>query len=312
MGSMYQCPVGRYVLEALVAPGNAVYTSAATCAFFIILSFVASVFSKNYGQVDKLWSITPVVYAWIAVTDGRTGLMAGVSTVWGLRLTYNFYRRGGYSWPPWLGDEDYRWAYIQSGKFLPILANPVVWQIFNLLFISVYQHVLLWLIASPSIVAHIVATSPACQAVPIQAGDWIAAGLILVFVVIESVADNQQYAFQMKKLQLRKEGKKLTGDFADGFCQHGLFSIVRKPNYAAEQSIWISYFLFSVTATGRWFNVSAIGWILLVALFQGSGGITEKISVEKYPAYGEYQKGVPLYVPRLIRTSVRRNGKKDE
>ena len=24
------------------------------------------------------------------------------------RLTYNFNRRGGYSWPPWKGDEDYR------------------------------------------------------------------------------------------------------------------------------------------------------------------------------------------------------------
>ena len=34
--------------------------------------------------------------------------MAAVSAVWGLRLTYNFYRRGGYAWPPWTGEEDYR------------------------------------------------------------------------------------------------------------------------------------------------------------------------------------------------------------
>jgi hypothetical protein len=34
--------------------------------------------------------------------------MAAVAAVWGLRLTYNFYRRGGYAWPPWTGEEDYR------------------------------------------------------------------------------------------------------------------------------------------------------------------------------------------------------------
>ena len=34
--------------------------------------------------------------------------MAAVSALWGLRLTYNFYRRGGYAWPPWTGEEDYR------------------------------------------------------------------------------------------------------------------------------------------------------------------------------------------------------------
>jgi hypothetical protein len=38
----------------------------------------------------------------------RLVVMAAVAAVWGLRLTYNFYRRGGYAWPPWTGEEDYR------------------------------------------------------------------------------------------------------------------------------------------------------------------------------------------------------------
>jgi len=312
MASPHECQVGSIALEALLASDNAIFVSAATCVFFIVLSFVASTLSKNYSQVDKLWSITPVVYAWIVATDARTTLMAAVATVWSLRLTYNFYRRGGYTWPPWRGDEDYRWGYIQSGSFLPILTNPIVWQIFNLLFISVYQNVLLWLIASPSIAAYAIATSSTCQAVPLHVGDWIAAGLVLIFAVIESVADDQQYKFQTKKYQLRNEGHNLTGYYADGFCQQGLFSIVRKPNYAAEQAIWISYYIFSVAATGQWFNETAIGWILLVALFQGSGWLTEKISLEKYPVYAEYQKRVPLYVPNLLLTSVKRFAKKKQ
>ena len=38
-------------------------------------------------------------------------------------------------------------------------------------------------------------------------------------------------------------------DLVDGFCQSGLFAIVRKPNYATEQLVWISYYFFSVAAS---------------------------------------------------------------
>ena len=38
----------------------------------------------------------------------RLALMTLLSALWSLRLTWNFYRRGGYSWPPWTGIEDYR------------------------------------------------------------------------------------------------------------------------------------------------------------------------------------------------------------
>jgi len=71
----------------------------------------------------ELWSITPFVYCWILVFDARTLLMAIVATVWGCRLTYNFVRWGGYSWPPWRGDEDYRWLELQQGKLVGILTN---------------------------------------------------------------------------------------------------------------------------------------------------------------------------------------------
>lgn len=99
--------------------------------------------------------------------------------------------------------------------------------------------------------------------------------------------------------------------------QSGLFAIVRKPAYAFEQLIWISYYLFSVAAVtdghsdpggGRrryyYWNWSGGGWILLCLLFQGSGWLTEKISMSKYSAYCTYRKRVPLYVPRI--SSLRR------
>lgn len=266
--------------------------------------FVISTITNNVSQVDKLWSIIPFVYTWIPVCDERTFLMATVATIWGLRLTYNFSRRGGYSWPPWKGEEDYRWEQIRKGHYLNILQNPWMWMIFNLVFISFYQNILLLLIATPSLVAYTMATNPSCAdyASPFNGIDWIIAGLILFFVIIETLADNQQYAFQTEKYRRINSGIELEGEYKDGFCQSGLFAILRKPNYAAEQCIWISFYLFSVNATGGklWLNWTMFGWVLLVLLFQGSGVFTEKLSIMKHPAYAEYQKRVPLYVPNFI------------
>lgn len=279
--------------------GSPTWTVVATCAFLAALCFVGSELTANYSQVDKLWSLAPCIYCLQVVCDDRTRLMAAVSAVWSIRLTHNFHRRGGYAWPPWRGDEDYRWAVLRSGELLPALANPRVFRLFNLAFISIFQHVLLLLIASPAVVAHIVATR--CGPIRLQRLDWITTALILILIAIETVADRQQYNFQTEKYRLQKENKKkLSGDLKDGFCQSGLFAVVRKPNYAAEQAIWMAFHLYSVAATKKRANASDAGWVLLVLLFQGSSWFTENMSRKKYPAYAEYQKRVPLYVPGLF------------
>jgi len=40
--------------------------------------------------------------------------MSILVTVWSIRLTYNFARRGGYSWKFWDGEEDYRWDILRQ------------------------------------------------------------------------------------------------------------------------------------------------------------------------------------------------------
>jgi len=103
------------------------------------LVFIVSVITGNVSQVDKLWSLMPPIYAWtiVAYTGGnsRQILAAALITIWGLRLTYNFNRKGGYSWKFWQGEEDYRWAVLRKK---PGFSNPIVWFIFNLGFISFY------------------------------------------------------------------------------------------------------------------------------------------------------------------------------
>jgi steroid 5-alpha reductase family enzyme len=266
------------------------------------LCFIVSSLTGNMSQVDKLWSVVPCVYAWILVKDMRTVVMATLVTLWGIRLSYNFYRRGGYTFPRlWCGEEDYRWSVLRSGRVphLTFLKHPFVWMIFNLLFISIYQHFLLLAIVSPSIVASSAATHAATE-VSWTTLDTLASSLFLFFLVLEAKADNQQYAFQREKLRKVQLNEDLLGDYKDGFLHtSGLYAYVRKPNYAAEQALWITYYLFSVAACRGRHNWSILGCTLLVLLFQGSGWLTELLTIQKYPKYEVYKNDVPLYLPSL-------------
>ena len=85
--------------------------------------------------------------------------------------------------------------------------------------------------------------------------------------------------------------------YAKGFVHTGLWGLVRHPNYASEQAIWIVFYFFSVTATGQWMNWSVMGAILLVLLFWGSSNFSETISMNKYPAYEDYKKRVSRFIP---------------
>mmetsp|Transcript_6495 Transcript_6495/g.8436 ORF Transcript_6495/g.8436 Transcript_6495/m.8436 type:complete len:315 (-) Transcript_6495:466-1410(-) len=299
-----ECDVISYerALEEALGDSSSPYQHVALlCAFYVFVTFVVSTASQNYSQVDKIWSIAPFVYTWFAVVDKRTLLMAVLATIWGIRLTYNFARRGGYTWPPWKGDEDYRWAIIKRGNFVPILKEPIPWIIFNFGFVSLYQNMLLLLIATPSLVAYTVAKECPDSFQELNALDGFAAFYFLTFVIIETIADNQQYKFQTEKYRRLAAGEPLTGEYADGFCQSGMFAIVRKPNYAAEQAIWVSFYFLGAAATKNPLNWTAIGSILLALLFQGSGWFTENITQQRYEKYSDYMDRVALYIPDLYK-----------
>ena len=120
----------------------------------ILYCFIVGEITKNNSQMDKLWSILPIVYIWvIAIMGGlslRLIIMAILVSYWGIRLTINFGRKGAYKLKFWSGEEDYRWKYLRTQKPLD---NRFVWCIFDLLFISLYQNVLVFLTVFPALFA---------------------------------------------------------------------------------------------------------------------------------------------------------------
>lgn len=278
-------------------PLNAMQTEILWNSSYIVSGVIAYCFivgelTRNNSQVDKLWSIIPIVYVWFMTNAGgmepRMVLMSVLVTIWGIRLTYNFARRGAYQLKFWEGEEDYRWEELRKRSGFN---NKFVWGLFNLFFISAYQNVLIFLFTLP------ILTTIGDGADPkLGMADWILAGLFLMAVIIEYIADQQQYNFQTEKYRRIANGEDLS-EYQHGFVRTGLWSIVRHPNYAMEQSIWIIFYCFSVVATGEWINWSIAGCLLLLILFKGSSDFSEELSASKYPEYKEYQRKTPRFVP---------------
>lgn len=282
-------------------PLNTLQVDVLWSTIYIVIGVVAYTFivgeiTNNNSQVDKLWSVVPIIYVWnmffqayqhTHVINERMLLMSILVTLWGIRLTYNFARRGAYQWKFWAGEEDYRWEVLRKR---PGFNNRFVWMIFDLFFICSYQNVLIFLFTLP-----ILATL-ATNATALGFVDYLLAAMYAGFIVIEYIADQQQFDFQTEKHRRINNNEPLD-EYNKGFISTGLWSIVRHPNYASEQSIWVVFYFFSVIATGEWLNWSVVGCILLIILFKGSSDFSEEISANKYPEYKKYQSSVPRFIP---------------
>jgi steroid 5-alpha reductase family enzyme len=251
------------------------------CAF----AWIASLLSGDYSWVDRSWSIVPVVYVWVFAGYGhlenaRLDLIAALVTLWGVRLTYNFARKGGYR-----GVEDYRWPILRSSM------NKWQFQLFNFFFIVLYQNFLLVLITLPAYTAYQHRTTP------LRALDVIFAAVFIACLVGETVADQQQWNFQQWKVAETSAGRTPS----ERFVQTGLFQYSRHPNYFFEQAQWWLIFLVGCVAASSLLEWTVLGAFLLTLLFVGSTGFTEKITLEKYPEYQQYQARTSAVIPWLPR-----------
>lgn len=251
-----------------------VLIAAAVCAFV----WIASLVTGDHSWVDRLWSIVPAVYTWVfaafaGLADARLNVMAVLVTLWAARLTFNFARKGGYS-----GVEDYRWPVLRARM------TPWQFQVFNLLFITLYQNAILLLITLPALTAY------ENRGTPFGVLDVLLAVLFLGWLVGETVADQQQWNFH--------RAKKAGGpDFRPRFLQSGLWRYSRHPNFFFEQAQWWTLFFFGAVAAGSVLQWTVLGAALLTGLFVGSTIFTESITKSKYPEYADYQARTSPIVP---------------
>ncbi|MGW9631260.1 DUF1295 domain-containing protein [Agromyces sp. NPDC055520] len=260
------------------------------CAAITLATWVASIATREYSWVDRIWSIAPIVYVWVFAVwsgfDGRLVLMAVLVSAWGIRLTFNFARKGGYR----PGGEDYRWAVLRGRM------SRAGFAVFNLFFISIYQNIVILLFCLPA------ATVFAGGGSPIGAADVVLCVVFLALLAGETVADQQQWVFHRWKAAELAAGRTPQ----PGFLQSGLFRFSRHPNFFFEQAQWWVFYGFAVAATGVWLHWSVAGAVLLTTLFIGSTIFTESISRSRYPDYDEYRARTSPIVPWPPRRSAPR------
>ena len=250
------------------------------------VTWLLSILTREYSWVDRIWSLIPIAYLGVfagaaGFSDPRLNLMLALVTLWGLRLTFNFARKGGYA----PGGEDYRW------KVLRGRLKPWLFQLFNVFFIVLYQNALLVLICVPAAVA---LDHPGGFGWP----DLVATALFLAFLAGETIADQQQWNFQSAKQAQIEAGTPPE----IGFLTTGLFAWSRHPNFFFEQAQWWIVYAFGAIAAGAVLNWTIVGPVLLTLLFVGSTQFTESISRSRYPEYAAYQKRVSMLIPFRPRT----------
>ncbi|KAI0143548.1 hypothetical protein GGR57DRAFT_495215 [Xylariaceae sp. FL1272] len=260
---------------------------------------IASEVNRNYSQVDRFWSLLPAFYnvhfsIWAhlnGLPSQRVDLITFWSLVWSARLTFNYWRKGGYE----IGSEDYRWEIIRG------YCHPVIFSIFNATFISFIQSILLFALAAPTYIVLL-----ASKIEPkIGAADIFFTSVELALVLSEWFSDQQQWDYQTAKKEYKKTAKVPKGcgftqeQLDRGFITTGLWAYCRHPNFTAEQTIWFVLYQHACYSGNVLYCWAAAGPLFLINLFQGSTWLTELLTAGKYPEYKHYQKQVGMQIPSL-------------
>ncbi|KAG0640430.1 hypothetical protein HOY80DRAFT_958720 [Tuber brumale] len=289
-----QVPVKEWYLST-----NPLITAAHFALAMTLIVLVTSEINRNYSQVDRLWSLLPTIYighyALFARMNGldtqRLNTLSAFSLLWSIRLTYNYWRRGGYN----IGSEDYRWEIVQ--KSIPRWGFILL----NIVFISFIQNVLLAMITAPAYIHLLASTLPTTPTWSFT--DVLLSRGLLLTLFAEAFADQQQWAYQSAKTAYITTGTVPRGyakaDLDRGFVVTGLWSFCRHPNYTAEQTIWVLVYQWSCLVCDELWNWTGLGAVAYIALFQASVRLTEEITAGKYKGYKEYQKMVNKFVPGL-------------
>ncbi|KAM3548808.1 hypothetical protein MY1884_009016 [Beauveria asiatica] len=283
-------------LKDIYLQTNPLVTGFSSSVLLGAVFLAVSELNRNYSQVDRLWSILPNLYVihfavWARLAGlpyHRLDLVAIATTAWSIRLTFNYWRKGGYN----IGSEDYRWCIVMKQ-----VSRPVSF-LFNVTFISFFQSVLLFAFSAAPTYNILLTTRFEPE---ITKADWMYFYIILGLVLSEWISDGQQWDYHQAKHSYLKTAKVPKGWFQEeldrGFLASGMWAYSRHPNFFAEQAIWFVLYQWSCFATNTLYSWAGVGSLALIALFQGSTWLTELISAGKYSEYAHYQKQVGMFMP---------------
>ncbi len=248
--------------------------------------FIAAMVISSIGFKNYVWFIS-LGYGFSIAGEGllmmilyRDQLTIGTIICCALFMVYGC-RLGGYLAVREFGSSSYKKnmkGEIKDGKSVPFGVKIAIWVTCALLYVTQVSGVFYRLInnAEDNIAV------------------YIGAGIMLLGLVLESVADIQKN--KAKKVNPKR------------FVDTGLYRLVRCPNYLGEMIFWTGVVISAIGAVTGWqWTLIAIGYIGIVfVMFSGARRleIRQNKNYGKDPEYQKYVKSVPIMVPFIPLYSV--------
>ena len=248
--------------------------------------FIAAMVISSIGFKNYVWFIS-LGYGFSIAGEGllmmilyRGQLTIGTIICCALFIVYGC-RLGGYLAVREFGSSSYKKnmkGEIKDGKSVPFGVKIAIWVTCALLYVTQVSGVFYRLInkAEDNIAV------------------YIGAGIMLLGLVLESVADIQKN--KAKKINPKR------------FVDTGLYRLVRCPNYLGEMIFWTGVVISAIGAVTGWqWTLIAIGYIgIIFVMFSGARRleIRQNKNYGKDPEYQKYVKSVPIMVPFIPLYSV--------
>lgn len=237
----------------------------------MVMLWVISVVRRDASIVDPFWGTGFVIVAWLACVFNAAGatrplLMAGLVTVWGLRLSVYLLMRN------WHHGEDRRYAAMRAyhGSRFPWMSLGTVFLL---------QGIILWFVSMPIQVGIVHGATP-----ELNAYDLTGVGVWSIGLLFEAVGDWQLAMFKADPAN------------AERVMDRGLWRYTRHPNYFGDFCVWWGLYFISISAGGWW----TIGSPLLMSvLLMKVSGVTllESTITERRPAYAAYCSRTNAFFP---------------
>ncbi len=238
------------------------------------VGFRRMVYFLNIGYAFSIVAIVAVsvVLFWKNATI-LILLQSAAILFWGMRLGIFVTRRelsAGYKKERDRIDKQY------GGITLPV--KFAIWISVSILYL---------MMVSPLLFSLETATQPTPAHLTFQ---WIGLLLLTGGLVLEGIVDRQKSAFKSKN--------------PSTFCNTGLYSLVRCPNYLGEIIFWIGTWVMGIGfyKTALEWVISLIGMICIVFIMFGSTKRLEKTQISRYgnlPEFQQYSKTTPILFPWL-------------
>ena len=259
--------------------GTVLLLNAAALLAAILALWAYSIRIRDVSFIDAFWAFGMVLLAWATWAQSgqpgaRSHLLLGLTTLWGLRLSWHL-------WTRWRAHgEDPRYEKIMRAR---MEKTGWSWAKTSLLAVFLTQAPLLFITCLPAQLGIMASGEPA----PIGLLGWAGLALWLTGMVFETVGDAQLTAFRADPAS---KGKVL---------DTGLWRYTRHPNYFGDTCVWWGIWLVAAE-TGGWIAaVSVVGPLFLTyTLTKWSGKpLLEKGLVKNRPGYADYVARTSGFIP---------------